>query len=344
MTEYRSKINVLEWRDDGLHLLDQRRLPGEEHYQVLRDAGEIATAVQDMVVRGAPAIGITAAYAVVLSVRQHASESDWRERVRGDIELLEKTRPTAINLRWALVRMAGVLEQVESPDVEAFLAEAVRIHEKDFADNLHMAEAGASLIPEGVNVLTHCNTGALATGGHGTALGVIRTAWGQGKIKHVYVDETRPWLQGSRLTAWELQRDGIPFSVLCEGAAGSLMQQGLVDWVIVGADRIVANGDVANKVGTYNLAVLARHHDLKLMVVAPTSTVDMTVPRGADIPIEYRRAEELTRLDDRPIANAEARAWNPVFDITPAGLIDYIVTETQTVAWPDAERMRGAFR
>jgi methylthioribose-1-phosphate isomerase len=188
----------------------------------LREAGEIATAVQDMVVRGAPAIGITAAYAVVLSVRQHASEPDWRERVRGDIELLEKTRPTAINLRWALVRMAGVLEQVESPDVEAFLAEAVRIHEKDFADNLHMAEAGASLIPEGVNVLTHCNTGALATGGHGTALGVIRTAWGQGKIKHVYVDETRPWLQGSRLTAWELQRDGIPFSVLCEGAAGSL--------------------------------------------------------------------------------------------------------------------------
>ena len=348
MTEAKTVIQAIQWTGEGLRLLDQRLLPFEESYLLAKLSGDVATAIRNMQVRGAPAIGISAAYAVALSVRTHLQHPDWWERVQQDMSELGHARPTAINLDWALVRMAKVIEgfheNVNDELVSALLTEAERIHQEDVSANLHMAEAGVTLLPEGVRVLTHCNTGALATGGHGTALGVIRTAWAENKLAHVYAGETRPWLQGSRLTAWELQREEIPATLLCDGAAASLMQQGLVDWVIVGADRIVANGDVANKIGTYSLAVLARHHGLKFMVVAPTSTVDMSIAKGADIPIEHRPATEILCIGDDQEKLSGIDGWNPGFDITPAELIDYIVTETSTVVEPDRQKMRGAFR
>ncbi|HEX7026475.1 MAG TPA: S-methyl-5-thioribose-1-phosphate isomerase, partial [Gammaproteobacteria bacterium] len=231
-----------------------------------------------------------------------------------------------------------------APDLRAaLLEEAERIHGEDIVANHQMAVYGARLLEAGSRVMTHCNTGALATGGHGTALGVIRTGYAGGKISRVYAGETRPWLQGARLTAWELQREGIPVSLLCDGAAASLMRQGNIDWVIVGADRIAANGDVANKIGTYGLAVAARHHGVKFMVVAPASTVDMKVAQGVDIPIEHRPAEEVTRLGGAAIAAGGIDAWNPVFDITPAGLIDALVTEKGVIEQPDSAKMRQYF-
>lgn len=348
MTEKIARIQAIQWTDEGVRLLDQRLLPFEEKYLLARSSTEVAAAIRDMQVRGAPAIGIAAAYGVVLSARAHLQKADWWELVQADMNELGQARPTAVNLDWALVRMAKVVElapeRVGDELLAALLAEAEMIHQADISANLHMAEAGAALLPDGVRVLTHCNTGALATGGHGTALGVIRTAWAQKKLAHVYADETRPWLQGSRLTAWELQSEGIPATLLCDGAAASLMQQGMVDWVIVGADRIVANGDVANKIGTYSLAVLARQHGVKFMVVAPTSTVDMSIGKGADIPIEHRPADEILCINDNEAGLTDIAGWNPVFDITPAELIDCIVTEISTVEQPDKQKMRAAFR
>lgn len=333
-------VRALEWRDGVLRLLDQRRLPREECYLELRDAAATAQAIRVMAVRGAPAIGIAAAYGVVLAARARhaASPTAWRAAVEADMALLAGARPTAVNLFWALERMRGVLERVEGDPGEALLAEARRIHEEDVEANLRMGELGAAYI-DGEAVLTHCNTGSLATGGYGTALGVIRSAYAQGRIRHVYADETRPWLQGSRLTAWELVRDAIPVSLICEGAAASLMREGRVRWVIVGSDRIAANGDVANKIGTYSLAVHARHHGLGFMVVAPTSTVDLDCPDGAAIPIEQRDPGEVLALDGRPVAAEGAGAWNPAFDVTPAELVDVIVTERGVVERPTAEKM-----
>jgi methylthioribose-1-phosphate isomerase len=289
------------------------------------------------VVRGAPAIGIAAAYAVVLSARQHASGQPgaWLEAVRRDIGILLESRPTAVNLHWALARMGRLAQTIDRKDpVPALLREALAIHDEDRAANLRMAEYGAALLPPAATVLTHCNTGALATGGYGTALGVIRRAYAGGGLQHVYASETRPWLQGARLTAWELAKERIPVSLLVEGAAASLMQSGRIDWVIVGADRIVANGDVANKIGTYSLAVAARHHGVKFMVVAPTSTFDPTLASGAEIPIEHRPVEEITRIIQQNYR--DVAGWNPVFDVTPAGLIDAIVTERGVLPGPDA--------
>jgi methylthioribose-1-phosphate isomerase len=337
-------VQAVRWESGELVLLDQRVLPAEETYVRFTACRAVSDAIRDMVVRGAPAIGITAAYAVVLSAQEHRQRPDWREAVLADLNALRQARPTAVNLVWALARMQRRLQADMAEPVNELLQEALTIHEEDIAANRHMAEAGATLLLPGSRVLTHCNTGTLATGGYGTALGVIRRSWEKGKLERVYADETRPWLQGSRLTAWELQREGIPVTLLCEGAAASLMQQGMVDWVIVGADRIVANGDVANKIGTYSLAVLARQHGVKFMVVAPASTVDMAITRGSNIPIEFRAAEELTRFGDMQIGVAGIDAWNPVFDITPAELIDYIVTETAVVERPDKVHMRAAFR
>jgi methylthioribose-1-phosphate isomerase len=318
-------------------LLDQRLLPAQEVELAFDDAPAVAGAIRDMVVRGAPAIGITAAYAVVLSARQHAERrpANWLEAVQRDIGILLESRPTAVNLHWALARMSRLLQAVDHYNpVPALLQEAQTIHDEDRAANLRMAELGAALLPPAATVLTHCNTGALATGGYGTALGVIRWAHAEGRLQHVYASETRPWLQGARLTAWELAKERIPVSLLVEGAAASLMHSGRIDWVIVGADRIVANGDVANKIGTYSLAVAARYHGVKFMVVAPTSTFDPTLASGADIPIEHRPVEEITRIIQQNYR--DVTGWNPVFDVTPAGLIDALVTEKGVVLNPDA--------
>jgi methylthioribose-1-phosphate isomerase len=331
-------IRAVRWEDDHLVLLDQRRLPGEEVDLHCHTATDAAGAIRDMVVRGAPAIGITAAYAVVLSVRTwlNAGE-DWRGPLIKDIQQLRQARPTAVNLFWALDRMQATLSDTDdSPDGVA-LAEAQRIHHEDILANHQMGDQGAAFIQPGSGVLTHCNTGSLATGGYGTALGVIRSAYAEKKLTRIYADETRPWLQGARLTAWELLRDGIPVDLIVEGAAAALMCTGQVDWVIVGADRVAANGDVANKIGTYALAVLARQHGVRFMVVAPSSTVDLNVASGEDIPIEIRSKEEVLRCSAQTVAAEGAGAWNPVFDVTPADLIDVLVTERGAVESPDRD-------
>ncbi|VAX12284.1 Methylthioribose-1-phosphate isomerase [hydrothermal vent metagenome] len=336
-----NSVFPIRWHENRLKLLDQRLLPTEVTEISYDAVAAVADAIRDMVVRGAPAIGITAAFGVVIAARQRYAESpdNWRESISEDLRLLADARPTAINLFWAIERMRGCFAGIKGDPVAPLLAEAKNIHEEDIAANMRMGELGAGLIDAGSNILTHCNAGALATGGYGTALGVIRSAVMAGKVNQVFADETRPWLQGARLTAWELLQDGIPVSLIAEGAASWLMHQGKVQWIVVGSDRIAANGDVANKIGTYQLAVSARYHGVKFMVAAPTSTVDMNVAEGADIPIETRNADELLKCGDKNVAAAGATAWNPVFDVTPAALVDAIVTEQGVVEKPNAEKM-----
>jgi len=308
MSTTHDTIRAVLWEDDKLKLLDQRLLPQQEIYLEYDDPRAVADAIADMVVRGAPAIGISAAYGVVLALKRRLAEGgdNLVKGLEADFGYLADARPTAVNLAWALERMGKVLfdlpEDIEDP-LAAMLAEARAIHEEDIAANQRMGELGASLIEEeGYGVLTHCNTGSLATGGYGTALGVIRTAFAQKRISRVYADETRPWLQGARLTAWELVKDQIPVTLLADGAAAALMKQGRVKWVIVGSDRITANGDVANKIGTYSAAVAAKYHGVKVMVVAPTSTVDMSLASGDLIPIEQRSPEEVLSLGGHKVA------------------------------------------
>lgn len=338
-------IRAVLWEDDKLKLLDQRLLPQKEVFLEYEEPRAVADAIRDMVVRGAPAIGITAAYGVVLALRQRLAEGGKGivGKLEQDFGYLADARPTAVNLAWALERMGKVLFNLPEDTADplgVMLAEAKAIHEEDIAANRRMGELGASLIEEsGYGVLTHCNTGSLATGGYGTALGVIRTAYAQGKIARVYADETRPWLQGARLTAWELVKDNIPVTLLADGAAAALMKQSRVKWVIVGSDRIAANGDVANKIGTYSAAVAAKYHGVKVMVVAPTSTVDMSLASGDLIPIEQRGAEEVLSLGGQKVAAEGAEAWNPAFDVTPAELVDAIVTEKGVVLNPTSEKM-----
>ena len=339
-------IQPIAWRNNRLELLDQRCLPTEEHWIGYEQSSDVAAAITDMVVRGAPAIGITAAFAVVLAARQHHADSpeSWRDLMEIDIAQLRNARPTAVNLAWALERMQRMIASLEPETSEQnplplLLAEAQRIHSEDIAANQTLGGLGAALLSGGSRVLTHCNAGALATGGYGTALGVIRSAHAQGKIRQVYADETRPWLQGARLTAWELANDRIPVTLLVEGAAAALMQRGGIDWIVVGSDRIAANGDVANKIGTYSLAVNARYHGVRFMVAAPTSTIDMAIATGAEIPIEERSEAEIWGCRGEGVAVAGATAWNPAFDITPASLVDAIVTERGVVEAPTAEKM-----
>ncbi len=336
-------IRAIRWRGDYLELLDQRKLPGEEIYLRLDRVSAVGDAIRDMVVRGAPAIGITAAYGVVLAVRARHRENPttWRDDVRVDFERLAKARPTAVNLSWALQRMADAMARTTDEEpVAGLLDEARAIHEQDVTANRRMGVLGSRLLTCSGAVLTHCNTGSLATGGFGTALGVVREGFSRGRITQVYADETRPWLQGSRLTAWELARDGIPVTLLADGAAAWLMRQGEVRWVIVGADRIAANGDTANKIGTYGLAVLARQHAVGFMVVAPTSTIDLSIIQGEQIAIEERDPSEILRLGDRAIAPERGvGGWNPAFDVTPAELIDAIVTENGVVENPDDRKI-----
>lgn len=338
-----SPDDAVLWQGDELYLLDQRVLPHQECFVHCASAADTATAITDMVVRGAPAIGVTAAYGVVLAARDawRQSPTRWKTVIENDLESLGAARPTAVNLGWALRRMQALIAALDHENPEPpLLGEARQLHEEDIQANHTLGDLGASLIEHKTSVITHCNAGALATGGYGTALGVIRSTWSAGKIEQVFADETRPWLQGSRLTAWELQRDSIPVTLLADGAAAARLAAGGVDWVIVGSDRIAANGDVANKIGTYSLALVARAHGVKVMVAAPTSTIDMDCPAGSDIPIETRDAAELLSCGGQQVAADGVDAWNPVFDVTPARLVDAIVTEKGIVLSPDAKKLR----
>ncbi|MGC9457689.1 MAG: S-methyl-5-thioribose-1-phosphate isomerase [Halothiobacillaceae bacterium] len=332
-------LNSLNFKGDSLVLLDQRALPAAVVELCCFSATEVADAIRQMVVRGAPAIGIAAAYGIALEARCLAQKGErvCAQTLEEAFDVLRRSRPTAVNLFWALDRMAGRV--AAGANAAALADEARAIHAEDLAANQAMGAHGAALIEKGSEVLTHCNTGALATGGHGTALGVIRTAWGEGRISGVYADETRPWLQGARLTMWELMRESIPATLICEGAAASLMASGRIQWVIVGADRIAANGDTANKIGTCGLAVLARHYGVRFMVVAPTGTLDFEITDGSAIPIENRPEQEVLECGGQPVAPSGSMAWNPSFDVTPAELIDAIVTERGVVERPDTRRL-----
>jgi methylthioribose-1-phosphate isomerase len=326
-------IHPVRWVGDRLVLLDQTRLPGEEVERTYTRWEEVAEAIRTLVVRGAPAIGVTAAFGVALAARE--SRAGTFDGLLGDLETaikgLGSTRPTAVNLFWALDRMRRTaMAARERPlgEVRARLtAEAQAILDEDIAANRAMGDHGAVLVPPGARILTHCNAGALATAGYGTALGVVRSAHAQGKVALVWVDETRPVMQGSRLTAWECVRDGIPHRLIADVAAASLMARGEVDLVVTGADRIAANGDTANKIGTYGLAVLARHHGLPFYVAAPFSTIDPALGSGREIPIEERDAAEVRRVGSSTTAPEASPVHNPAFDVTPAALITAIITE-----------------
>ena len=339
------RIRPIRWTGEALELLDQRHLPFAADYVQCRSSDEVAAAIHALTVRGAPAIGIAAAWGVVLAARA-VDAPDGAQAARTlepAMDRLNAARPTAVNLAWALARMRRALAAA-GPDWRHVLErEARAIEAEDLAANRRMGALGAALIAPGSGVLTHCNTGSLATAGFGTALGVIRAGVASGRIGQVFAGETRPWNQGARLTVWELQQDGIDATLVADAAASHLMKSGRVQWVVVGADRICANGDTANKIGTYQLAIAARHHGVKFMVAAPSSTVDMATPTGDAIEIEERDpAELLAHRGERTVAEG-IQAWNPVFDVTPHALIDAIVTERGVVERPDAERMRAAF-
>jgi methylthioribose-1-phosphate isomerase len=327
-------VQALEWKGSYLRILDQRQLPDSVVYSDYTDAIGVAHAIKTMQVRGAPAIGIAAAYGIVLSIKQHymSTNLNWRKQVQADSQRLADSRPTAVNLFWALELMRKTLAEINDNFLAVLEALAIKIHADDVAANYKMGELGADILGQCKGVMTHCNAGALATGGYGTALGVIRSAYQRGLTK-IYAGETRPWLQGARLTVWELAQDGIPSTLIADSAAAWLMASGAIDWIIVGADRIAANGDVANKIGTYSLAVLAKQHGVKMMVVAPTSTLDITIASGADIEIEQRLQSELLPACYQN-GDSIVTAWNPVFDVTPAYLITVIVTERGVILNP----------
>ena len=327
-------FKTIEWGEGGILLLDQRRLPEEEVYLTLRTPEEVAGAIRDMAIRGAPAIGVAAAFGIAIGFQPGARAGGAGEpagRFEALAALLGGTRPTAVNLFWAIERMRRRFEahRGERPEAlgAALLSEARAIHAEDIAANRSMGRHGAELLPWEGAVLTHCNAGALATAGYGTALGVIRAAVEAGKRIAVFADETRPWLQGARLTAWELQKDGIPVTVLCDGMAGHLFQKKAIGACIVGADRIARNGDVANKIGTYQVAVLARAHEVPFYVAAPTSTVDLSLGTGASIPIEERAADEVAAIAGRRVVPRGVPVLHPAFDVTPHALVTAIVTE-----------------
>ena len=339
------RIRPILWTGETLDLLDQRKLPFEVEHLSCRASDEVAAAIHSLAVRGAPAIGIAAAWGTVLAARAIEAD-DGAEAVlklEPALQRLNAARPTAVNLAWALARMRRVLEPAGAEWREVLEREAQAIAEEDLAANRYMGALGAALIEPGSGVLTHCNTGSLATAGFGTALGVIRAGVAQQRIARVFADETRPWQQGARLTVWELQQDGIDATLIADSAAAHLMKTGAVQWVVVGADRICANGDTANKIGTYQLAIAARHHGVKFMVVAPSSTVDMETANGDLIEIEERDPAEMLGIGGVRIVAEGIRAWNPVFDVTPGELIDAIVTEKGVIERPVTGSMRAAF-
>jgi methylthioribose-1-phosphate isomerase len=339
-------FSPIRWVDDHLELLEQTLLPAEETWLECPDPETIADAIYRLAVRGAPAIGVTAAYGLVVGL-QTAGDKALAERFAEVAALLGATRPTAVNLRWALEQGKALFEanaDCDATEVIATMLEwAHRLHREDIAANRRMGEFGAVLFESGDRVMTHCNTGALATAGYGTALGVIQSAWRQERLGMVWVDETRPLLQGARLTAWELQRLGIPFELVTDSSCGSLMTHGHVDRIVVGADRIAANGDAANKIGTYTLAVVAKRHGVPFYVAAPLSTIDRETATGAEIPIEQRAADEVTRVLGMSIAPASISATNYAFDVTPAELIAAIITDQGVLEAPYGDSIAAAF-
>ena len=348
MSQKRS-FYTIEWFEEGVRMLDQRLLPEQETYNLYDDYQGVAQAIKTMVIRGAPAIGVAAAMGVALAAEM-VPASDFNEfskNMEPAFSLLASTRPTAVNLFWALNRMRGRLEGLKDEEIgrirEHLVAEALAIQSDDVKTNRRIGEFGAGLIDDGDTVLTHCNAGALATAGYGTALGVIRAAVEAGKEINVLADETRPFLQGARLTAWELHKDGIPVTVITDNMAGSLMAKGAIQKTVVGADRIAANGDVANKIGTYSVAVLASHHSIPFYVAAPLSTIDMTLSEGAEIPIEERSPDEVTHIGERLVVPEGVPVKNPAFDVTRSELVTAIITEKGIAKPPFAGSLTKLF-
>jgi methylthioribose-1-phosphate isomerase len=339
-------IKTVEWTDAGVRFIDQTKLPTEETYVTCKTYEEVADAIRTMIVRGAPAIGISAAMGVALGVRDsQAGNHDDLECEFGRIcDVLAATRPTAVNLFWAIRRMKDKFTELGNqpiPEIQrALVAEAQQIFAEDIAANEAMGRHGAVLLPSSGSVLTHCNAGALCAAGYGTALGVIRAAVDSGKKLHVFADETRPFLQGARLTAWELMKDAIPTTVITDNMAGAMMRQGKIGAVIVGADRIAANGDVANKIGTYSVAVLAKEHGIPFYVAAPFSTIDMNTPDGSGIPIEQRSSREVTHMGGKQLTPDGVGIENPAFDVTPHQYVTAIITERGVLRPPYAEALR----
>ncbi len=350
-----SGFKTIEWTEDGVRMIDQTRLPTEEVYRDYADYRGVAEAIRSMVIRGAPAIGVAAAMGIALGVRNSVAttEAELRAEFETIAETLSRTRPTAVNLFWAVKRMRSVFEEslvgsaAEAEKIAATKArlvqEAQRILSEDIAVNEAMGRHGAALLSDSSTVLTHCNAGALATGGYGTALGVIRAAVAQGKHIQVFADETRPFLQGARLTAWELAKDGIPVTLITDNMAGHFMKQGQVQAAVVGADRIAANGDVANKIGTYTIAVLARENNIPFYVAAPLSTIDLNIVSGEQIPIEERSATEVKQLAGVSVAPQEVAARHPAFDVTPHRYITAIITERGIAREPYTESLKAFF-
>ncbi len=343
-----NEIRPIQWADGKLNLLDQTRLPAEEVTVQANSYEDAVDAIREMRVRGAPAIGVTAAYAVVLAARDldTSNRDDFLSSLAEAAVRINAARPTAVNLRWAVQRMMTVAESTTDTATvkEQLLAEAVLIQDEDEAINRRMGSHGKELMPDGGSVLTHCNTGALATSAFGTALGVIRAGWEDGKRFQVFNTETRPWLQGARLTSWEFQKLGIPATLLVDSAAGMLMRQGKISCVITGADRIAANGDTANKIGTYSLAVLAKENGVPFYVAAPTSTVDLTLSDGDEIEIEQRAQEEVTNFRGIQTAPVGVEAVNPSFDVTPHQYVSAIVTQAGVARVPYTESLMLAVR
>ncbi len=341
-------IPTIEWRGQHVSMIDQRKLPSKIEWYVCRGYKDVIRAIEKMVIRGAPAIGVAAAMGLALgagSIRANTS-GPFTVRLKEIGEELLLARPTAVNLRWAVERMNGLTERMAGHSVDeikrSLRQESEKILAEDIEINRKMGMNGQVLVPDGATVLTHCNAGALATGGYGTALGVIRAACEEGKKIQVIADETRPWLQGLRLTAFELMEDGIPVTVIADNAAGSLMRQKQIDLVITGADRIAANGDVANKIGTYQVAVLARTHKIPFYVAAPLSTIDSTIGNGDMIPVEQRDPEEIVRFGKVQIGPSGVMALNPAFDITPARYVSAIITEKGVITPPFRKGIRDA--
>jgi methylthioribose-1-phosphate isomerase len=339
-------IQTLEWTDKGVRFLDQTKLPTEESYVTATTYQQVADAIRTMVVRGAPAIGVAAGMGIALGVKNSKAETvgDLKKDFDQICSAIGETRPTAVNLFWAIRRMQEKFETLRvrpMPQIkQALIEEAQRMHAEDIAANQAMGRHGATLMPASGGVLTHCNAGALATAGYGTALGVIRAAVEQGKKIHVYADETRPFLQGSRLTAWELMKDGIPTTVISDNMAGAMMSYGKIEAIVVGADRIAANGDVANKIGTYTVAVLAKEHRIPFYVAAPISTVDLATPDGSGIPIENRNVKEVSHIAGKQMVPDGVEIENPAFDVTPAKYVTAIITERGIARAPYEDSLR----
>ena len=339
-------IQTLEWTDQGIRFLDQTKLPTVETYVTCTTYQQVAEVIRNMVVRGAPAIGVAAAMGIALGANNSRAETvaDLKKDFDQICRVMGETRPTAVNLFWAIRRMQEKFVTLcirPIPQIkQALIEESRRMHAEDIAANQAMGRHGATLMPATGGVLTHCNAGALATAGYGTALGVIRAALEQGKRLHVYADETRPFLQGSRLTAWELMKDGIPTTVISDNMAGSMMRQGKINAIVVGADRVAANGDVANKIGTYTVAILAKEHGIPFYVAAPISTVDLDMHDGSGIPIEQRSRKEVTHIAGRQMVPDGVEVENPAFDVTPARLVTAIITERGIAKAPYEESLK----